>query len=182
MTPEELRQRLESKIGEIQHYAGRVLPQAIAAEAVDSFKENFETESFDGKAWPDVKRRDPNSPWYGFEYGNTGTYTPPHTGTGRPQSRQRKNFNQDRTIAKILHGQNKELKDAIRALEPIEPGHIVISNEKPYAAVHNYGEQAKVFGKHPFTMPQRQFMGVTDELKNRIRDKIKRDLTRIINS
>jgi phage gpG-like protein len=180
MTPEELSQRLESKLGEIQHYASRVLPQVIAADAVDSFKENFETESFDGKAWPDVKRRDPNSPWYGFEYGNTGTYTPPHTGTGRPQSRQRKNFNPERTTAKILHGQNEELKNAIQAR--IEPGHVVISNEKPYAEVHNYGGQAKVFGKHPFTMPQRQFIGVTDELKNRIRDKIKRDLTRIINS
>lgn len=162
----------------LQTYAGKTLPEAIAGKAVDTFRENFDREAFNGQKWPDVKRRDPASKWYGFESGSTEPEK--RRKKGEPAPVERKNFRLERTTAKILHGENEELKKAIRPR--IEPGRVIIANEKPYARVHNYGEQAKVFGKHPFQMPKRQFMGVTDDLKKSIRDKIKRDIDKIFNS
>jgi phage virion morphogenesis protein len=186
MTPEQLKQKLEAKMQQLQQYANKTLLEAIAGIAVDSFKENFDNEAFNGEKWKDVKRRDPNSKWYGFEWRNTEWVKPPKSKRRRkkdepkPEPIERKNFNSERTTAKILHGENEELKRAIRSR--IEPGRVIIANEKPYARVHNYGEQAKVFGKHPFQMPKRQFMGVTDNLKKSIKDKIKRDINNILNS
>ena len=47
------------------------IARAVGTEAVRHFKENFQREGFmDGglHRWKDVQRRNPSSPWYGFEY------------------------------------------------------------------------------------------------------------------
>jgi phage gpG-like protein len=36
---------------------------------------------------------------------------------------------------------------------------VVFSSDLPYAAIHNNGLMGKAWGKHPFKMPQRQFIG-----------------------
>jgi phage gpG-like protein len=36
---------------------------------------------------------------------------------------------------------------------------VIFKSDLPYAAIHNYGLMGKAWGKHPFKMPQRQFIG-----------------------
>ena len=43
----------------------------------------------------------------------------------------------------------------------------------PYAQIHNEGLEGKAWGKNPFTMPKRKFIGINQKLKNRIKAKIK---------
>jgi len=161
MTIETLKQKIEQKMSAIKTYINRDVPIVIGVEATSEFRENFDKESFDGEKWPDVKRRDPDSPWYG------------HSGqTGRKSG--------SRTTAKILEGETGELKNAISYR--IEPGKVIVTNDKPYAIVHNEGRMAKIYGKTPFQMPKRQFIGATPKLINRINSKIVRDMTTIIQS
>ena len=49
---------------------------------------------------------------------------------------------------------------------------IVISSKLPYSAIHNNGGKGLAWGKHPFQMPQRKFMGRSRTLHNKLRDKI----------
>jgi len=153
-------QRLNEKMTEINTFVRDDVPEIIGVEAVNFFKDSFDKESFEGNPWQDVKRRDPNSPWYGFSAGA------------------KKNFSDARTTAKILSGETGELKEAITFRK--EPGAVTIVNEKPYAAVHNYGLQAKIFGKKEFKMPQRTFMEYSNELQDNIDSKIQNEITNII--
>jgi phage gpG-like protein len=147
---------------------------------VDYYKESFDNEGWEGKKWPEVKRRDPKSPWYGFTPGKNHTEKKRAEGKRKAEVTVRKNFDTDATTRPILHGENTELRDAIGA-HPL-PGKVVVRNEKPYASVHNNGEKAKVFGKHPFVMPKRQFIGNSEKLNERIREKLQRDIDRILKS
>lgn len=36
---------------------------------------------------------------------------------------------------------------------------IRVESDLPYSAIHNYGLKGMAWGKHPFKMPQRKFMG-----------------------
>lgn len=52
-------------------YVEKDLPRIAGKMAVDEFRENFHRQGFRNNGitrWPDVKRRDKNSPWYGFQY------------------------------------------------------------------------------------------------------------------
>jgi phage gpG-like protein len=49
-----------------------------------------------------------------------------------------------------------------------------------YAAVHQFGLGAKVFGKKAFTMTARPFMGKSKQLEEKIYAEINRDLDRIL--
>ena len=166
MTIDQLKQVIQQKMDALKTYVERDLPDAVGVEAVNYYKSSFDNEAWEGNKWPDVKRRDPNSPWYGFEY--------------QAQTGGKKNFKPTRTTAKILHGENEELRKAITYRK--KPGKVIVSNEKSYATVHNNGETAKVFGKHSFKMPKRQFIGNSDKLNNNIRDKIQRDVENILKS
>ena len=153
MTIELLKQQIQGKLEEIKHYVEDDVPIVIGVEVKKDSEQNFDDEGFNGKKWQDVKRRDPNSPWY-----------------GRTQT-QREN--------KILH-QAGHLKDATSYNASKKK--VVITNDKPYARVHNEGLPAKIYGKKVFQMPKRQFIGVTPKLKKSIQNKIERDITKIINS
>jgi len=161
MTIEMLKRKVAGKIDRVRTYVKRDVPIVIGVEATNEFRENFVDESFDGQKWQDVKRRDPNSPWYG------------HSGqTGKVSNSRKK--------AKILDGETGELKSATTWRQ--DNNRVIITNEKPYAKVHNEGLPAKIYGKKPFNMPRRQFIGMTDKLGRNIQDKIERDITNIINS
>lgn len=41
---------------------------------------------------------------------------------------------------------------------------VVIGSDLPYAAIHNYGLNGKAWGKYPFKMPQRQFIGKSEQV------------------
>ena len=63
----DFRRKLDKLTREVSH--GILI--VIGKEAVDQFRDNFHREGFLNGGlhkWKDVKRRDPQSPWYGFEY------------------------------------------------------------------------------------------------------------------
>ncbi len=49
----------------------------------------------------------------------------------------------------------------------------------PYAQIHNEGGEGLAFGKYPFKMPQRQFMGPSNTLIEQIMNRIKSDMAKI---
>jgi phage gpG-like protein len=49
---------------------------------------------------------------------------------------------------------------------------IRITSNLPYAAIHNEGLKGSAWGKHPFQMPKRKFMGRSRKLHNNLRAKI----------
>jgi phage gpG-like protein len=152
---------MSSKLSEDLEKLQRDLKKAISSEiprragkaGVDYFRESFVTESFDGVKWPAVKRRDPGSKWYGFQY----------KGKGSPR------FSAAATRRRVLTGSTGELGDSINYI--VRPFATIFRSDKPYAKVHNEGLMAKVFGKHPFKMKKRQFMGPAKQLDKKV-DKI----------
>lgn len=49
----------------------------------------------------------------------------------------------------------------------------------PYAQIHNEGGEGLAFGKYPFKMPQRQFMGASGTLMNKITERIHLEMAKI---
>lgn len=163
MTIDELRIHAAQKLQEINEYLeGGDMREVMAETAIDHFRGSFEDEGFtDSKLnpWQDVKRRDPDSPWYGRS-GQTG------------------NFSESRTKAKILTGETGHLRASFKYI-PTAKG-VRVQNTAPYAAVHQYGLPAKVYGKKPFTMPRRPFMGDSKEMRDKIQKAILSDLESIL--
>lgn len=159
----EFSKRFPEKMKEVQDFVeSDDIKDILGVEAVNHFKESFEKEGFTDKAlqkWADVKRRDLNSQWYGHS-GQTGK------------------FSEARTVAKILTGETGELKSAITYRYAAFG--VTVSDEKPYAAVHQFGLQAKVYGKKSFSMKARPFFGKSEVLVSNINEKIKRELKRIL--
>jgi phage gpG-like protein len=117
----------------------------MGIEAEKHFKESFQNQGFTDQnlePWADVKRRDPNSPWYG-----KGT----------------------RATAKILVDSNS-LYNAIHH-EATEKGTRVF-NMMPYGRVHNFGGMAKIYGKKAFQMLARPFIGPSREAVRKINAEI----------
>jgi len=134
----------------------------MGVEAVNHFKESFQNEGFTDESlekWPDVKRRNPDSPWYGHS-GQTGKYSAA------------------RTTAKILSGETKELQNSI-SYNYIASG-VRITDAAPYASVHNFGEGANVYGRKPFIMKKRKFMGESKVLRENIENKIVKEIKKIL--
>jgi phage gpG-like protein len=133
-------------------------------EAIDHFKHSFVNEGFTDESldkWPEVERRKEDSPWFGHS-GQTGK------------------FSAARTTAKILTGETNELQNAF-SYKITENG-VTIINDKPYAAVHQYGKMAKIYGKKAFTMPRRRFVGNSKVLVRKIKFELKTRLLEIIRS
>lgn len=151
------------KLRELQQFTeGNDIKDILGVEAVNHFKESFDNEGFTDEVinpWKEVERRKPDSPWYGHS-GQTGKFSP------------------ERTQAKILTGETGELRNAI-TYKYLSNG-VRVANEKPYAAVHQYGLPAKIYGKKPFKMPARPFIGKSKALIRKIETKIKRELIRIL--
>ena len=153
----------EGKMKKVQDFVeGEDVKDILGVEAVNHYKQSFKNEGFEDKSvvkWKDVKRRDEKSRWYG------------HSGqTGR--------FSEARTKAPVLSGETHELHESI-SYKKIPFG-VRISNDTPYAAVHQFGLQAKIYGKKTFTMIARPFMGASARLKEKIEDKIIREIKKIL--
>ena len=170
-----LLEKMEAWIDQIQ----RDLPIIMGKTAVDHFRDNFSHGGFVNngvQTWQDVKRRDPDSPWYGFDYkGEKRTSykfkRDQKTGkTSKASNQKRLNFSMASTQRLPLNSQRKELYNSIR-YAPLEDGVVIIS-DKPYSFVHNEGGMIKVFGKHPTRVPKRQFIGESKELNEKIRKEI----------
>ena len=151
------------KMDEINQYIeGDEIRDMFGVEAVNHFKQSFLNEGFTDETlekWPDVVRRDPASPWYGHS-GQTGE------------------FSKARTAAKVLSGETRELANAISYVRT--PEGAKITNDKPYASVHQFGLPAKIYGKKSFVMKPRPFIGKSVVLKNKIEDNVQNRFIEIL--
>jgi phage gpG-like protein len=153
------------KMREVTHYLeGDGVKSDIGRVALEHVERNFEQEGYVDEAlnpWKEVERRKPDSPWYG------------HSGQlGKPSS--------ERKEAPILHGETRELSRATRMV--LTPEGVRLINSTPYAAVHQFGLPAKIYGKKPFTMPKRPFMGRSKVMEANIRKKILDRLKQLVMS
>lgn len=172
---------------EIKRYVSTNLPRIAGKMAVDEFRENFHRQGFRNNGlhrWPDVKRRDPSSPWYGFQYkGERRTSVrivrDRKTGkTRRSQSQKKLNFSSATTKRGILIGPGSNLRRSITVREATAR-RVAIGTDLPYAEVHNEGGYIRVFGKAKVKVPKRQFIGESHELMQAIEKKFIREVDRI---
>jgi len=152
------------KMKEIEDFVnGDDIKDIMGVEAVNHFKESFKNEGFTDESlekWKDVKRRDPDSPWYGRS-GQTGK------------------FSQARTAAKILTGETEELQSSLSYDRTAEGARV--TNAAPYASVHQFGiTDGKAFGKYPFTLAARPFVGKSVVLIKNIEEKITTEIKQIL--
>lgn len=161
----------------------------IGKTAVDHYRENFRAGGFVNGGlhkWPDVKRRDSKSGWYGFEYkGEKRTSLrltrDRKTGKTKRAARQKPlNFSTTAIIRAPLSSKRMELYNSLRYY--CRPGEAIIATDKPYAQVQNEGGPIKVFGKHPARIPARPFIGQSRELDNKVGEEINKRINQILNS
>lgn len=163
MTIKEFARLFPEKMKEVTGYLnGEGVKTDMGRVALDHIEQNFAQEGYVDEAlnpWQEVVRRKPDSPWYG------------HSGQlGKPSG--------ERTQAPILQGETRELSRATR-MEFLPDG-VRIVNSTPYAAVHQFGLPAKIYGKKPFVMPKRPFMGPSGVMEANIRKKIVERLKELI--
>jgi phage gpG-like protein len=175
-------------IREGMHKLRTNLPRIVGKTAVDHFKENFEKEGFVDNGlqkWPDVKRRDPKSKWYGFEYtGGRTTYKIKKKGKGEKgyqnAGKNRPNFSRAATQRKILSGNTHELARSLRYIP--QGNKVILTSDKPYAQVQNEGGAIRVFGRGNATLPARPFVGQSAELDSKVQKEIENRIGKIFNS
>lgn len=165
--------------------ADKNIAREIGTVAVKHYSENFDKEGFVNgglQPWKDVKRRDPSSPWYGFDYkGEKRKNYPIRKGkSGKRLKRQKKlNYSNVATKRKILQGSTGELKRSLAyRVERVDSRKMVISisSDKKYAAIHNFGGAIRVFGKATVKLPARPFVGYSRELTGKINRIIQKNL------
>lgn len=151
------------------------IPRHIGVTAVNHFSKNFDTESFRGKKWKEVKRRDSSSSWYGYQYG---------ANSKRPSSHPRRSsrgkythYSPTATRTPILSSQDNNLANSLEYKTNGKQVHII--SDLPYAQIHNQGGQTKVFGKHHAQMPKRMFVGHDPVFLSEVDNVITTQLNRI---
>ncbi|MDD2489235.1 MAG: phage virion morphogenesis protein [Bacteroidales bacterium] len=151
MNPDQFKKLLIANQKQIKRFVSNIAPDLMGDAAVNHFKENFDKEGFVDetlKPWKEVKRRQEESSWYEFD----ANKPPKYRSTKR--------------------GKDKILKDTNQLQDSIEyeakQHKVIIHSDIPYAAVHNYGQKAKIFGKKSFKMPKRQFIGHSKQLDKKI--------------
>lgn len=169
-------------------YISKDLPRIAGKMAVDEFRENFHRQGFRNggiERWKDVKRRDKNSPWYGFQYkGEKRTSVRfvrnRKTGKTRRSKTQKKlNYSAAATQRGILIGPGANLMNSITVQRILYDKLVVVGSDLPYAAVHNEGGYIKIFGKAQRKLPKRQFIGESRELMEELQSRMLTDIDRI---
>lgn len=149
MDATEFSKKFAEKMREVQEYIeGDEVRELMAGIAIDHFRSSFDKEGFTDEQlnpWQEVERCKPDSPWYGHS-GQTGRFSPA------------------RTTAKILSGETGHLSNAFFSYVRTKAG-ITVKNTAPYAAVHQYGLKAKIYGKKEFTMPATEMTVATISLE-----------------
>lgn len=80
--------------------------------------------------------------------------------------------------APILHGETRKLRRATR-MEILSNG-VRIINSTPYASVHQFGGKTTIYGKKPFTMLKRPFIGRSKVMTQKIQTKILQRLKELV--
>ena len=130
----------------------------LSVQAQNYFAKSFKNQGFDGNQWEEVKRRKPEENAYKYPKGKglQRRTQPILTGAGYKQ-------------------RGGALRKAVATMSTtavFRGNQIVMNVNLPYAKIHNEGLQGKAFGKYPFTMPKRKFVGQTNELTEMQRKKI----------
>jgi phage gpG-like protein len=133
----------------------KAITPVLGQLAVSHFTLNFRKQGFDDSGvmkWKDVKRRDPNSKWYGYRNGK---------------------FRKAATTAAILV-ESGALKNSVRVVSLSEKKISIGTNQivKEYAKLHNEGGRTKSGAK----VPQRKFIGKSRNLESKMKVQIKREL------
>lgn len=154
---------LQAKAKELKAYVERDAPRIIAKLATDHAREAFTNQGYTDttlQPWVEVERRKEKNAIKGKK--------------GKPLKKQPASYTRP-----ILIGKTKELKNSIKAIANKET--VEIGSDKDYAAAHNYG--TNMAGRnHKVTIPKRQFIGDSKQLKNWITRKLSADIRKILNS
>lgn len=175
---------INKHLNEIGSFVNKRAKEIVAIEAINHFTENFEKQSFEGKKWKDVKRRNPTSAWYGFSHGAKSKKParhPSRKGVKRKYKARKENpttnYSPVARKTPILSSRRSQLEKSLQY--KINDNRITVYSNLPYAEIHNKGGQIKVFGKTSVKMPARQYMGNTRKLRERINKALTREFKRI---
>lgn len=158
----EFAKQFPEKMKQAENFIKTDAKDIIGTEAVEHFRESFANQGFTDKSlekWPQVERRKPKSDWYGHS-GETGK------------------FSQARTTAKILTGETGNLANA--TTYTLTQQGVKVVNAMVYAAVHNFGQAAKIYGKKSFKMLARPFIGKSVVMKHNIENELAQRIIKII--
>jgi len=122
----------------------RDLPVKLANETKNYFLSSWNKQGFDGQKWQEVERRKPGTVAYM---------------RAKPSERTR--------AILVGKGSGRLRRDVANSLRAATFEKIIFRVENPYAQIHNEGGMGRAFGKHSFKMPKRQFIGQTNELRNK---------------
>lgn len=164
MDIQEFAKRFPEKMQKLTDFVKTDAKTVMGTEAVEHFRESFRNEGFTDETlekWANVERRKDDSDWYGHS-GQTGK------------------FSAARTTAKILTGETNELQNAFSFVHT-DAG-VKVINDKPYAAVHQYGLMAKIYGKKAFQMIARPFVGKSKVMIRNINQELKQRIIAILKS
>lgn len=164
MTPEQFNKYLANFQINVKNAKGD-LPRIAANEAARLFRKNFQDESFFGKRWEDVKRRQKIEVKYKTKSGKVKTKNVKR-GKGADGSR------------KILTGRTADLGKSISV--KIETNRSIVYSDLPYSAAHNEGTSTA--GRYRSTkIPRRQFIGNHPVVQSAILEEIKKRMKQAIN-
>lgn len=164
---------------DVERFIRDDLPRIAGKMAVDEFRENFRRQGFRNNGiqqWEEVKRRDPSSPWYGFQYkGERRDYVKlkrdKKSGKLMRAVKQKKlNYSPAATQRRILIGPGANLMNSISVRES-GPKRVIIGTDAPQAQVQNEGGIIRIFGKAKVRLPKRQFIGESKELMEELQEK-----------
>lgn len=167
---------VEETLAELVRFLDVSVPKIIGVDAVNFYKKSFVDQGFTDKRlekWQEVKRRVPDSPWYGFKYRSTAKNPNKASKDGAIT-----NYAPVATKREILSGETQELMNSIRWQK--KGFGVTITAGVPYAQIHNEGGKMKVFGKTPAEMPKRQFMGPSKVLEDQLKYKILKRINEIL--
>lgn len=101
------------------------------------------------------------------------------TDTAKTAWEKRKNDRSPRDIGRAILVDSGNLRDSVEILRQTKSTVEVGSKEK-YAAIHNEGLEGKAWGKHPFKMPKRQFVGNSAKLHKKMIGKLEKELKKAL--
>ena len=183
MTPQEAVAAVKKRLADLERFRREDVPDIIGTEAVRHYQQSFVNEGATDKSlkkWDDVKRRDPNSPWYGFSLGSNSAKPERTDESGKKiksiSKAKATNFSPTRAQDKILTGETNELKNATTYVKKAD--RVTVRNDKPYARAHNFGELSYIFGKKAFNQKARPFIYPSAVLNKAIYDKVAKEMKR----
>ena len=148
----------------------RKLPKILGVKAKNHFRRSFVDGGFTDNGlekWLEVKRRQKSSKWYGKEVrekeGKLGLYDSPAA----------------KTRAILVGKGGGTLKRSVKVIKAGFNQVVVGTKGVKYAAIHNEGLPGKVFGRTPFQMPKRQFVGNSRKLERELEKVVVRELDKV---